>query len=73
MMAVHLGGSQDEDPVVGNGGYCDGFLVEVNSHDIEHGGVKTVVRAASGAVMVADIMKRLCSYLMRTTEQAVLG
>lgn len=28
-------------------------MVDVNSHDIEHGGVKIVVSAARGAVMVA--------------------
>lgn len=52
MLACHDGGSQEEGPLVGNGGYCDGTFVVVKSHDVAHGGVKTVVRAARGAVGV---------------------
>lgn len=50
-------------PVVGNGGYWEGFLVSVKSQDIEHGGVNIVVKAASGAVIVADIVAKGYDYV----------
>lgn len=56
MFAAQLGGSHDAGPVVGKGGNWDGFLEEVRSHEMEHGGVKMVVRAARGAVMVRDML-----------------
>jgi hypothetical protein len=42
---------------VANVGYWDGTFVVVWSHVIEHGGVKTVVRAASGGVMAAVMVR----------------
>lgn len=50
-------------PVVGNGGYWEGVLVSVRSQDIEHGGVKIVVKAASGAVIVADMVAKRYNYV----------
>lgn len=41
---------------MGNGGNWEGFWVSVRSHDIEHGGVNMVVRAARGAVIEADMV-----------------
>lgn len=38
--------------MVGKGGYCDGILLVVRSQEVAQGGVKIVVRAASGAVGV---------------------
>lgn len=58
MLACHEGGSQDDGPVVGNGGYCDGTFVVVRSHDVAQGGVNMVVRAASGAVGVDIAIQR---------------
>lgn len=51
------GGSQNAGPVVGKGGNCDGSLEDVKSHEVEHGGVKMVVRGARGAVMVAAMLR----------------
>ena len=41
---------------MGNGGNWEGTFVVVKSHVIGHGGVKTVVIAASGGVKVAGMM-----------------
>lgn len=51
ILLAHDGGSQEDGPSVGNGGYCEGTFVVANSHEIEHGGVKMVVSAASGNVI----------------------
>lgn len=50
-------------PVVGNGGYWDGVFVSVRSQDIEHGGVNIVVKAASGAVIVTDMVAKRSNYV----------
>lgn len=50
-------------PVVGNGGYWEGVLVSVRSQDIEHGGVNIAVKAASGAVIVADMVAKRYNYV----------
>lgn len=50
--AVQNGGSHEAGPVVGKAGNCDGTFVVVSSHEVVHGGVKTVESAASGAVRV---------------------
>lgn len=56
MFAAQLGGSHDAGPEVGKGGNCDGFLEEVRSHEMGHGGVKMVVRGARGFVMVTAML-----------------
>ncbi len=50
MLFLQEGGSQDDGPAVGNAGYWDGSLVVVRSQLVGHGGVKTDVIAANGAV-----------------------
>lgn len=56
MLSFHDGGSQEDGPPVGNGGNCEGARVVVSSHDCEHDGVKTVVRAAIGTVSELDML-----------------
>lgn len=56
IFVAQAGGSQVVEPVVGNGGYWEGFLVSVRSQDIEHGGVNMVVKDARGAVIVVDMV-----------------
>lgn len=50
MLVLQEGGSHDVGPVVGKAGYWESNLVVVRSQDVGHGGVKTDVSAASGAV-----------------------
>jgi hypothetical protein len=50
MLVGQAGGSHDAGPVVGKAGYWDSNLVVVKSQLVGHGGVNTVVNAASGAV-----------------------
>jgi hypothetical protein len=63
MLLAQDGGSHEDGPSVGNGGYCEATFVEASSHEMEHGGVKMVVSAASGGVNVSDMV--ICGYCLR--------
>lgn len=50
MLDFQDGGSQDDGPLVGKAGYCEGNRVVVSSQVVGHGGVNMDVSDANGAV-----------------------